>query len=134
MTCSHLFHWLWSKIVQIQLDQFKLYWNYHTPRKNSKKTLVSGVPPIEIYRNPQAYGLERLSRPVPKEAIDALRSNLPYSREEALRWVPDSFDSAANDAYATLGSPKLEPRRGWEIFGLMAQLLQDWEDSEDSDV
>ncbi|KAJ6556661.1 hypothetical protein B0H10DRAFT_1967605 [Mycena sp. CBHHK59/15] len=130
----HLFHWLWSKIVQIQLDQFKLYWNYHTPRKNSKKTLVSGIPPIEIYRNPQAYGLEHLSRPVPKEAIDALRSNLPYSREEALRWVPDSFDNAASDAYATLGSLKLEPRRGWEIFGLMAQLLQDWEDSEDSDV
>ncbi|KAJ7859911.1 hypothetical protein B0H13DRAFT_1639798 [Mycena leptocephala] len=44
-----LFHWLWCKIVQIKLDEFKLYWNYHTPCKNPKKLLVSGVPPIEIY-------------------------------------------------------------------------------------
>ncbi|KAJ7342550.1 hypothetical protein DFH08DRAFT_811633 [Mycena albidolilacea] len=51
----HLFHWVWSKIVQIQLDKFKLYWNHHTPRKNPKKELISGIPPIEVYRNPETY-------------------------------------------------------------------------------
>ncbi|KAJ6495490.1 hypothetical protein C8R45DRAFT_824118 [Mycena sanguinolenta] len=126
----HLFHWLWSKIVQIQLDQFKLYWNHHTPRKNPKKNLVSGIPPIEVYRNPEAYGLVRMSAPVDQQTIDALRENLPYSREEALRWVPDSFDIAAKEAYEALNSPKLEPCRGWEIFGEMAALLQDWENTD----
>lgn len=125
---SDLFHWLWSKIVQIKLDEFKLYWNYHTPRKNPKKLLVSGVPPIEIYRNPETYGLVRLSTPVDQEAIDALRANLAYTREEAFRWVPDSFDVAAREVYAVLGSPKLDPLRGWEIFGKMALLLQDRDD------
>ncbi|KAJ7257231.1 hypothetical protein B0H12DRAFT_1218504 [Mycena haematopus] len=124
----HLFHWLWSKIVQIQLDQFKLYWNHHTPRKNPKKALISGIPPIEVYRNPDMYGLARMGTPVAQETVDALRENIPVSREEALRWVPDSFDIAAKEVYAAIGSPKLEPRRGWEIFGEMVQLLADWEE------
>ncbi|KAJ7908244.1 hypothetical protein B0H13DRAFT_2498450 [Mycena leptocephala] len=123
-----LFHWLWSKIVQIKLDEFKLYWNYHTPRKNPKKALVSGIPPIEIYRNPDVYGLARLSTPVDQETIDALRANIPLTREEALRWVPDQFDFVAAEVYADLGAPKLEPLRGWEIFGQMAELLEGHDD------
>ncbi|KAJ6538057.1 hypothetical protein B0H19DRAFT_1217911 [Mycena capillaripes] len=123
-----LFHWLWSKIVQIKLDEFKLYWNYHTPRKNPKKALVSGIPPIEIYRNPEVYGLARLSTPVDQETIDALRANIPLTREEALRWVPDQFDLLAAEVYAELGAPKLEPLRGWEIFGQMAELLEGRDD------
>jgi hypothetical protein len=126
--CSDLFHWLWSKIVQIKLDEFKLYWNYHTPRKNPKKALVSGIPPIEIYRNPDVYGLARLSTPVDQETIDALRANIPLTREEALRWVPDQFDFVAAEVYADLGAPKLEPLRGWEIFGQMAELLEGRDD------
>ncbi|KAJ6474303.1 hypothetical protein C8R45DRAFT_1160581 [Mycena sanguinolenta] len=125
----HLFHWLWSKIVQIQLDSFKLYWNNRKPRKDPKKNLISGVPPIEVYRNPELYGLARMGTPVTQETIDALRENLPCSREEAFRWVPGSFDTAAAEAYIALGSPKLEPRRGWEIFGQMAEILQGWEDA-----
>ncbi|KAJ7133795.1 hypothetical protein C8R46DRAFT_1235384 [Mycena filopes] len=124
----HLFHWLWSRIVQIKLDEFKLYWNYHTPRRNAKKDLISGVQPIEIFRRPEAYGLQRLSTPVEQESIDALRENLPYSREEALRWVPEEFEIAARQAYIDIQSPKLEPRRGWEIFSRMAVLLEDWEE------
>ncbi|KAJ7729856.1 hypothetical protein DFH07DRAFT_969376 [Mycena maculata] len=122
---SHLFHWLWSKIVQLKLDEFKLYWNYHTPRKNPKKALISGVAPIEIYRDPAKYGLARLSTPVEQESIDALRGNLEYTREEALQWVPDNFDVAATEAYQYIGSPALEPRRGWAIFAQMAPLLAD---------
>ncbi|KAJ7832305.1 hypothetical protein B0H13DRAFT_2256526 [Mycena leptocephala] len=109
-----LFHWLWSKIVQIKLDEFKLYWNYHTPRKNPKKALVCGIPPIEIYRNPDVYGLARLSTPVDQETIDALRANIPLTREEALRWVPDQFDFVAAES--------------WEIFGQMAELLEGRDD------
>lgn len=124
MVYSHLFHWLWPKIVQLKLDEFKLYWNYHTPRKDEKKVMTSGIAPIEIYRNPATYGLARVSTPVEQETIDALRENLPYTREEALQWVPDDFDAAAQQAYEDLNSPKLEPRRGWAIFAQMISSLE----------
>ncbi|KAJ6572927.1 hypothetical protein B0H10DRAFT_1839008, partial [Mycena sp. CBHHK59/15] len=121
---SHLFHWLWSRIVQLKLNEFKDYWNYHKTRRNDKKNLPCGTSPIEIFRNPDAYGLARLSNPVEQAAIDALRENLQYTRKEALRWVPDNFETAAQEVYEAIGSPTLEPRRGWEIFSIMAQWLQ----------
>ncbi|KAJ7633203.1 hypothetical protein FB45DRAFT_745629, partial [Roridomyces roridus] len=119
----HLFHWLWSKIIQIKLDEFKLYWNYHTPRKNPKKVMISGAPPLEIFRNPANYGLEFLGKEIDQDAINALRETIPSSRDEALRWVPQEFDDAAQEAYEQIGSPKLEARRGWVIFGQMAELI-----------
>ncbi|KAJ7113473.1 hypothetical protein C8R44DRAFT_930096 [Mycena epipterygia] len=120
----HLFHWIWPKIVQDSLDQFKDYWNYHKSRKNIKKDLPSGVPPLEIYRNPETYGLTRMSTPVDVEAVEALRANLDCSREEAFRWVPDSFELDAQAVYEEIGRPKLEPSRGWEIFGEMIERME----------
>ncbi|KAJ7074927.1 hypothetical protein B0H15DRAFT_792575, partial [Mycena belliarum] len=120
----HLFHWLWSKIVQAALDLFKDYWNYHKSRKNPKKTLPSGVPPLEILRNPESYGLACLSVKVERAAVDALREDLSCSRHEALQWVPDDFDKLAQDVYEALGHPKLEPSRGWAIFEDMVAELE----------
>ncbi|KAJ6611237.1 hypothetical protein B0H10DRAFT_1809969 [Mycena sp. CBHHK59/15] len=121
-----LFHWLWSKIVQKALDAFKDYWNYHKTRKNAKKDLPLGVAPLEIFQHPETYGLARMSTPVEREAVEALRANLPCSREEALRWVPDHFDVTAWEVYKELGSPKLEASRGWEIFAQMAERLEEF--------
>ncbi|KAJ7715227.1 hypothetical protein DFH07DRAFT_1015377 [Mycena maculata] len=120
----HLFHWLWSQIVQIALDQFTDYWNYHKSHNNPHKDLPSGVPPLEIFRNPQAYRLAWLGTPVEADVVDALRENLTCSREEAFQWVPEEFDTAANQVYADLRCPKLEPSRGWTIFGQMAPQLE----------
>lgn len=116
---------MWSQIVQIALDQFKDYWNYHKTRNNSKKDLPSGVPPLQIFQNPEEYGLARLSTPVDTETIEVLRENLACSREEALRWVPDDFDTAARQVYEEMRCPKLEPSRGWAIFGQMIPYLED---------
>lgn len=122
---SHLFHWLWSKIVQKSLDEFKDYWNYHKSRNNNKKHLPSGVPPLQIFRNPEEYGLARLSIPVEVEVVEVLRENLAYSRDEAFRWVPEEFDVVASQIYEKLRCPKLEPSRGWTIFGQMSPLIED---------
>ncbi|KAJ7868284.1 hypothetical protein B0H13DRAFT_2558781 [Mycena leptocephala] len=120
----HLFHWLWSQIVQNALDSFKDYWNYHKSRNNPKKDLPSGVAPLEIFQHPEAYGLAQLGVPVEREVVEALRENLDCSRHEALQWVPDYFDVAAEQVYTELKRPKLEPSRGWEIFAEMAVPLE----------
>jgi hypothetical protein len=106
------------------LDSFKDYWNYHKSRSNPKKDLPSGVAPLEIFQHPEAYGLAQLGVPVEREVVEALRENLDCSRHEALQWVPDYFDVAAEQVYTELKRPKLEPSRGWEIFAEMAVQLE----------
>ena len=86
--------------------------------------MTSGIPPIEIYRNPATYGLQHFGVPVEQATLDALRANLEYSRHEALQWVPDDSDLLATQVYNHLKCPKLDPLRGWEIFSHMAQLLE----------
>ncbi|KAK0474686.1 hypothetical protein EDD18DRAFT_1011419, partial [Armillaria luteobubalina] len=78
---------LWSKIVQHHLDEFSQYWNAHRIRKQEKKLLPSGSTPNDVYHNPGAYDLERVSIPVSGDLIRELRAEIPVSREECLRWV-----------------------------------------------
>ncbi|KAJ6590245.1 hypothetical protein B0H10DRAFT_1961177 [Mycena sp. CBHHK59/15] len=107
--------------IVLKLNEFKDYWNYHKTHRNDKKNLPSGTSPIEIFRNLDAYGLARLSNPVEPAVIDALQENLQYTHKEALWWVPDDFETAAQEVYEAIGSPTLEPRRGWEISSIMTQ-------------
>ncbi|PBK79024.1 hypothetical protein ARMGADRAFT_1003824 [Armillaria gallica] len=120
---ADLFQWLWSKIVQHHLDEFTQYWNAHRIRKQDKKLLPSGSTPNDVYFNPSAYDLERVSIPVEKELIDGLRAEIPVSREDCLRWVSKDFDEMAAWAYQSIGSPALVAKEGWHIFARMVTLL-----------
>jgi hypothetical protein len=57
---------------------------------------------------------------VDQVVIDALRTQIPISREESMRWVDDVFEVAARDAYSAIGRPSLED---WQIFSSMAQII-----------
>jgi hypothetical protein len=61
---------------------------------------------------------------VDQVVIDALRQQLPVSREDSYRWVDDKFMKAAGDAYLALGSPVLSMTVGWSIFSSMARLIE----------
>ncbi|KAK7014636.1 hypothetical protein R3P38DRAFT_3573378 [Favolaschia claudopus] len=120
----HLFRWLWSKIVQVGLDEFLDYFNNQKTRKQPGRILPSGVAPNVVFDMPQDYGLENLAVPVAQEAIDALRGLIDAPRSEALRWVPDLFNGLAFEVYHELGSPKLEALNGWAVFNAMAPLIR----------
>ncbi|KAK7021611.1 hypothetical protein R3P38DRAFT_3317776 [Favolaschia claudopus] len=95
----HLFRWLWSKIVQISLDEFVDYFNNKKTRRQRARILPSGVAPNVVFDMPQDYGLENLAIAVPQAAIDQLRDLIDTPRSEALRWVPDVFDAVAREVY-----------------------------------
>ncbi|KAJ7822575.1 hypothetical protein B0H14DRAFT_2598498 [Mycena olivaceomarginata] len=88
-----LFNWLWPKIIQLTLDNFLDYWNNHKIRTQRNKLLPSGFSPNYILAAPQPF-------------IDALRQNIPKTRKECSRWVPDEFDAKASEVYAQIGEPK----------------------------
>jgi hypothetical protein len=48
--------------------------------------------------------------------VDALRENIPKSREECYRWVSDEFDANVWEVYEQIGQPKFLLTEGWTIF------------------
>ncbi len=61
---------------------------------------------------------------VDQPVIDALRDQIPISREEAMRWVDYTFEKAALTAYREIGEPSLgNISSSWEIFASMASLI-----------
>ncbi|TDL15499.1 hypothetical protein BD410DRAFT_845149 [Rickenella mellea] len=118
-----LFRWLWPKVLQVELDAFTEYWNSHRIRSQAAKTMPSGAVPSHVFRCPEDFGGERLAVPVPKDAIDALRADLPTSREECMRWVSDNFDIAAEVVYEQIGKPQFSVTTAWAVFELMLAKL-----------
>jgi hypothetical protein len=61
---------------------------------------------------------------VDQVVIDALRAQIPVSREESMCWVDPSFEVAAGNAYDAVGRPRLDgPQFGWAIFSSMVHLV-----------
>ncbi|KAF8506306.1 hypothetical protein JB92DRAFT_2832928 [Gautieria morchelliformis] len=112
-----LFNWLWPPICQAILDDFVAYWNSHRAQTQRNKLMLSGATPRDVFTSPQAYGGERCSIPVPQDAIDALRKNIPINFDTLFAlvthrpyhtslWLPsDNVGAVAlSDARAGLGS------------------------------
>ncbi|KAJ7878562.1 hypothetical protein B0H14DRAFT_2342001, partial [Mycena olivaceomarginata] len=120
---GNLFCWLWSKIVQIGLDEFLDYFNNKKTPKQRNRILPSGVAPNVVFNMPADYSLQNLAILVPQEAVQGLRGLIETLCEEVFRWVSDEFDMLATNIYNGLGSPKLETLSGWGIFNALARLI-----------
>jgi hypothetical protein len=78
-----------------------------------------------VYACPESYGYQNFSAPVSQETVDELRSQLPFSKEEAYRFVDEGFHNAAFNIYIQIGSPDMTaPVNGWNIFKAMSPLLE----------
>ena len=112
-------------MLQIQLDAFVEYWNNHRIRTQKEKPNMSGSTPRHAFLVP-APPAQDCKIPVDKEVVRALRSQIPVSREEAMRWVDDDFDRLATQAYEAIGSPPLNKfLNGWRIFEAMVGVIND---------
>jgi hypothetical protein len=118
-----LFNWLWPKILQNQLDKFIEYWNNHKIRPQAEKSNMSGATPRHGFTVPAAPA-EDCRIIVDQAVIDALRMQIPVSREDSMRWVDDFFEVAARNAYDAVGRPSLDNLlTGWDIFSSMVQVI-----------
>ncbi|KAJ3813801.1 hypothetical protein F5876DRAFT_34263 [Lentinula aff. lateritia] len=112
----NLFSWLWPRIVQHHLENFKEDFNSNKTRYQPNKVLPSGVSPEIVFDFPDRYGLHYMGCQVEQEAVTALRDGLPRSQKEVYSWVSEDFDHLAQEAYIAIGCPKLECDQGWAIF------------------
>ncbi|KAJ7882120.1 hypothetical protein B0H13DRAFT_2235504 [Mycena leptocephala] len=111
-----LFNWL--------LDDFVDYWNNHKIRTQRNKLLPSGVSPNYICDFPQRFGRTNFAVQAPQDLVEALRQNIPKSREECHRWVSDEFDAQAWEVYERIGAPKFVLTEGWTVFCQMLPRFQ----------
>ncbi|TRM66661.1 hypothetical protein BD626DRAFT_545803 [Schizophyllum amplum] len=86
MLHTNLFRWLWPKIIQRVLDQFRAYWNLHKIRKQADKPNPSGASPDDIWSHHAAFGYPSvgawtlIGRPelVPQHGWDIFGTMLMY--------------------------------------------------------
>ncbi|KAE9390278.1 hypothetical protein BT96DRAFT_833657 [Gymnopus androsaceus JB14] len=123
----NLFNWVWPKIAQKSVLEFKEYWNHHRPRRQHDKILPSGEFPIKVFKFPDNYGLKHCASAKPGcwEVVQHLRGTLDKTKEECFRWVSDEFDVQAQVVYEELGSPELKIVSGWSVFCSMLAILKD---------
>ncbi|KAJ3804980.1 hypothetical protein F5876DRAFT_70192 [Lentinula aff. lateritia] len=121
----NLFNWVWPKIAQKVVNEFKDYWNFHRPHHLEGKLLPTAHFPNKIFNFPENYGLKHCGVKVDVEVVEYLRQTLGKSREECLRWVPDEFELQAQAAYEQLGEPELKITSGWTIFCSMLAILKE---------
>ncbi|KAH9916465.1 uncharacterized protein B0H18DRAFT_1124196 [Fomitopsis serialis] len=114
---EHIFYWIWPRIVQQELNSFRDYWNMHKIRFQRNKLMPSGTTPTDLWISPEDFGHERISIPVPRDAVETMRrKRLPSSRDAAYSWVDQDFAKRAEQAYDLLGCPLLAKETGWDVF------------------
>ncbi|PSS38118.1 hypothetical protein PHLCEN_2v25 [Hermanssonia centrifuga] len=94
-----LFNWLWPPIIQYELDEFRDSWNKHKIRRQPKKRMPSGNTPSMFFRCPELFKGIRSGAQARKEDVNALRTRIPVSREDAFRWVDSNFAMVVGAIY-----------------------------------
>ncbi|KAJ3727494.1 hypothetical protein C8R42DRAFT_694050 [Lentinula raphanica] len=105
----NLFNWLWPQVLQKHLDNFTEYWNNHRIRYQADKPNASGTTPQNAFTLPKsvAAGAEECRIDVDRAVVDALRNEIPVSREDAMRFMDDDFAARALAIYEAIGDNKL---------------------------
>ncbi|KAJ7626227.1 hypothetical protein B0H17DRAFT_963451, partial [Mycena rosella] len=120
-----LFYWIFAPLIQVELDNFKLWWNHHRVRHQHEKILLSGHVPAHALEFPELFGALDCRIAIPQEAIDNLREQLTEEegpREDYQTWpgLTPEFNVYATDIYIRIGEPELTLASGWDVFVEMA--------------
>ena len=122
--------WVWSRITQRRLDQYRHFHNSHTIRTQKKSRLPTGGTPNDFYHEPGRWGGEDLLVEVPDElkpSIDQLLEK--YDRPELTRFVDEEFEKYFADLFdaAGLSEEELTPQLGWNVFRGLLKMHEDIE-------
>lgn len=89
--------------------------------------MPSGHVPDDALEHPHMFGGVKCLTPIPKEAIDELRTYLTEevgSRETCLSWYTNEFAAMAAAAYQSIGKPAYSLDTAWPTFSAMSDALE----------
>ncbi|KAF9461875.1 hypothetical protein BDZ94DRAFT_791699 [Collybia nuda] len=117
-TCHfNLVQWLWPKLIQQELDEFRERANAHTTRFDREKQIPSGVSPDVAFALFEDYGGEDCLQPVDINVVQSLMEEI--GGEDLIRFVSVEYADRAQNVYDTLGIQKLSFQNVWDVFSAM---------------
>lgn len=112
---SDLARWLWSTLIQTELDHLRDAFNNHRVRKDRGKALPSGLAPNVSFSLYEKYGGENGLLPVDCTIVKQLMENI--GGEDLIRFVSRDYAAKAQAVFVDqLGNPKLTMTNVWDIF------------------
>jgi hypothetical protein len=118
---SNLAQWLWSTLIQADLDKLRHHFNNHVTRKDHGKQLPSGCSPHVAMALYSQYGGENCLQPVDTKIIDALIAEI--GGDEILEFVTPAFAKQAQGIYDVLQVGELTFQNVWLVFSKMLPLM-----------
>ncbi|KAH7869316.1 uncharacterized protein C8R40DRAFT_1241123 [Lentinula edodes] len=110
-----LARWLWSTLIQTELDHLRDAFNNHRVRKDRGKALPSGLAPNVSFSLYEKYGGENGLLPVDCTIVKQLMENI--GGEDLIRFVSRDYAAKAQAVFVDqLGNPKLTMTNVWDIF------------------
>jgi len=109
--------WLWSKVIQKELDEIKERFNNHVVRLDRNKLIPSGVAPSIAFSLHMQFGGENCLQPVDKAVIRQLMEEL--GGDDLIRFVSVEYASKAQGVFDSLGIENLTLQNVWHVFQAM---------------
>lgn len=113
--------------MQASLDEFRIWWNQHTIRRQANKDMPSGHVPQDAVDHPEMFGGIDCLIQVPHDVIDDLRQYLTEEvgpRDQFLQFYPYDFEPVASQAYQIIGSPQISLITAWSVFTKMSDVIE----------
>jgi len=127
---SELCRWLWSRLLQQELDDYVEFHNARKTRKDGKKAGPSGVSRKDVLLMPEAHNLKNCLLPLTEEQLAVVREIMEELEYEGVKckdlmaFTSAEFAACAEAAYLSLGLQRLTFENVWHVFQDMLPLLQ----------
>ena len=113
--------WLWSTLIQQELDTLKDRFNNHVVCKDKEKKLPSGVSPNVAYTLYDQYGGEQCLQPVDRAFVKALMEAI--GGEDLIHFVSVEYAVRAQTVFNDLRFGALSFHNIWNVFTAMMPIM-----------
>lgn len=120
---SELVQWLWSRLIQQELDELKNGFNDHLVRYDRKKVNPSGTTPNLAYSlyNSKKFRGQWCLQNVDVGVVQGLMDKL--GGRELVEFVSPEYAVRAEEAFSSLNIVKLTFQNVWAVFSAMRPLM-----------
>ena len=121
LSFRELVQWLWSTVIQKELDKLKDCFNSHTVHLDHTKSNPSGISPNIAYELYEKYrGIDCL-QPVDREVIHDLMEEL--GGRDLISFVSHDYAVKAQGVCDMLGLHDMNLQNIWHVFSAMLPLM-----------